>query len=136
MIVRRPVCSAARVLVLPNVGTPLNHDGVMPSQRADGSVDPLSSSATRSDRAPVTKVNCPRCGGPLLPVVYGLPGIDLAEAERRGELLLGGCTVFPDAPTHSCACGHMEVGGSGEGEGSDRVEGLDGDHPGRVDPHC
>ena len=119
-----PQCRLKRGLH--NLGTPPAHTGVMSSQPADGSVGPLSPSArNRRDRAAVTKANCPKCGGPLLPVVYGLPGIELAEAERRGELLLGGCTVFPDAPTHSCACGHLAVDGSGEDDGGDLVEGLD-----------
>ena len=40
---------------------------------------------------------CPVCGLPGVPVVYGLPGSDLAEAERRGLLVLGGCEPHEEA---------------------------------------
>jgi hypothetical protein len=27
--------------------------------------------------------HCPRCGGPLLPIVYGYPGIETREVEQH-----------------------------------------------------
>ena len=53
---------------------------------------------------------CPRCGESTRPIVYGLPGPDLIDASRRGEVAIGGCIVHEDAPTWSCpTCG--ESGG-------------------------
>jgi hypothetical protein len=52
--------------------------------------------------------HCPSCGGPMLPIVYGYPGIETREAEQRGEIVLGGCTVGPGMPVVSCrACGDV-----------------------------
>ena len=36
---------------------------------------------------------CPRCGSPVLPVVYGFPGPALVQAAEDGRVLLGGCTI-------------------------------------------
>ena len=40
---------------------------------------------------------CAQCGSrlKLLPAAYGLPGPELIEAEKRGEVWLGGCCVGP-----------------------------------------
>ena len=58
---------------------------------------------SRADR----KRRCPNCGAVAgVPIVYGLPGRDAFEAEQRGELVLGGCVIEEDAPTHQCVeCG-------------------------------
>lgn len=50
---------------------------------------------------------CPACGSrDALEIIYGLPGIDLWEAEVRGEVALGGCTVGPESPDYECrGCG-------------------------------
>jgi hypothetical protein len=49
-------------------------------------------------------VTCPRCGSEAIPIEYGLPGSDLAEAEERGEVVLGGCE--PKEATWACrSCG-------------------------------
>ncbi len=51
---------------------------------------------------------CPRCGTPGIPIIWGLPGADLAEAARRGEVILGGCLVTGDDADHECpACRHQ-----------------------------
>jgi len=35
---------------------------------------------------------CPDCGATrIIPVVFGLPGEELMEQSRRGEVALGGC---------------------------------------------
>jgi hypothetical protein len=46
---------------------------------------------------------CPACGGTLVPIVYGLPGPEAAEAANRGEIALGGCMVTGDDPQFQCA---------------------------------
>lgn len=50
---------------------------------------------------------CPRCGSTaLVPVIYGYPDPQLFEREERGEVLLGGCVIQPDAPAVVCRrCG-------------------------------
>jgi hypothetical protein len=40
----------------------------------------------------VIRPTCPRCGSAdVIEIVYGLPGLDAEQAERRGEIELGGC---------------------------------------------
>ena len=41
-------------------------------------------------------VRCPVCGGRGVPIVYGYPGVELAEAERRREVVIGGCLPSDD----------------------------------------
>jgi hypothetical protein len=52
---------------------------------------------------------CPRCGTPTgRPILYGLPGPDVFEAERAGEIdiELGGCMVMGEDPRFRCrTCG-------------------------------
>jgi hypothetical protein len=50
---------------------------------------------------------CPYCDSTdTVPIVYGLPGRELEQAARRGELVLGGCLVSFDAPDRACrSCG-------------------------------
>lgn len=53
-------------------------------------------------------VRCPRCGVPdPLPLVFGMPVVELGEAAARGEIALGGCLVPPDPrPEWQCrGCG-------------------------------
>jgi hypothetical protein len=51
---------------------------------------------------------CPSCSGPLLPIVYGLPGPELFESAERGEVALGGC--MPSAARHECRdCGWVDA---------------------------
>jgi len=48
-------------------------------------------------------MNCPKCGGLLIPICYGRPSKEGSEKIARGELYLGGCGMeYPNAPTHSC----------------------------------
>jgi hypothetical protein len=51
---------------------------------------------------PSTDVRCPRCGGPSVPIVYGLPGGGMFEAADRGEIALGGCCVTDQDPDRAC----------------------------------
>lgn len=49
---------------------------------------------------------CPACGGRTTPIAYGYPGPEMIEAAERGEIELGGCTVFDGQPTRRCrTCG-------------------------------
>ena len=53
---------------------------------------------------------CPVCGSmDAVPIVYGLPGIDLWEAAQRGELVLGGCIVDPESPEFECGSCHAPL---------------------------
>jgi hypothetical protein len=49
-----------------------------------------------------TTSTCPRCGGVAIPIVHGLPGLELFEAADRGEVALGGCMVFDEQPEWVC----------------------------------
>ena len=51
---------------------------------------------------------CPECEGTdVVPIVYGFPGPDLADAQNRGEVELGGCVVTGADPEWRCkVCGH------------------------------
>ena len=50
---------------------------------------------------------CPKCGSEhVLPIAYGLPGPEMMEDVRRGEIELGGCVISGNDPQWSCqACG-------------------------------
>ncbi len=49
------------------------------------------------------KIMCPYCGKRnTVPMVYGYPGAELAEAQERGELQLGGCCIGDDMPKRFC----------------------------------
>ena len=57
----------------------------------------------------MAKPGCPECGSTeVIPIVYGMPGLDLMQAADRGEVALGGCVIVEGFdPTHSCrVCGH------------------------------
>lgn len=46
---------------------------------------------------------CPACGAvDAVPILYGLPTVDMGEAAGRGELVLGGCTVTGADPQWAC----------------------------------
>ena len=36
-----------------------------------------------------------------MPAAYGYPEVELSEAARRGEVVLGGCLVGPESPDYS-----------------------------------
>lgn len=50
---------------------------------------------------------CSQCGqDAVVPIVYGLPGHQLMASAARGDVVLGGCEIEQDQPTHACkACG-------------------------------
>lgn len=57
-----------------------------------------------------TATTCPRCGGPSIPVVYGLPDMELFRASDRGEVALGGCTIELTADGAQISPGRACVG--------------------------
>lgn len=46
---------------------------------------------------------CERCGTTGTRIVYGLPTVDTESVAQRGEIVLGGCRVEVNQPTHSCS---------------------------------
>ena len=46
---------------------------------------------------------CPACTkAKLVPLIFGLPGMDLVEQEARGEIVLGGCVSGEFPPELQC----------------------------------
>lgn len=39
---------------------------------------------------------CPKCGGKVVPIVYGMPLPEMEEKADRGEVILGGCCIAVD----------------------------------------
>lgn len=78
--------------------TPLVHTEVM--------------NASDVDRAGTSQdvERCPECHGRVVPIAYGFPGPEMFEAAERGEIVLGGCMLDRDDPTHSCECGATTSG--------------------------
>jgi hypothetical protein len=56
-------------------------------------------------RTPVS-AKCPSCqSADVVPIMYGLPGPEMAEASIKGEIVLGGCVIFGNDPAWFCrAC--------------------------------
>lgn len=46
--------------------------------------------------------NCPTCGKELIPIIYGYPAPETMKKADKGEIMLGGCCVSYDDPTHYC----------------------------------
>ena len=46
---------------------------------------------------------CPKCGGKVPPIVYGMPAPELYEKAHRNEVVLGGCCNTEDGdPQWAC----------------------------------
>ena len=45
---------------------------------------------------------CVTCQAKMVPIVYGYPGDGLMEAAERGEVVLGGCVIWPNQPRWKC----------------------------------
>lgn len=45
----------------------------------------------------------------MLPIVFGLPTYSTFEAAERGEVVLGGCMLESNRPTHRCAACRKDV---------------------------
>jgi hypothetical protein len=53
---------------------------------------------------------CPACGSTaVVRIVYGYPNVELGNAERRGEIVLGGCLVGPESPAYECRICHAPL---------------------------
>lgn len=59
-------------------------------------------------RSLLQRPDCPKCGaGDVVPVIIGMPGPELMEAEAAGDVVLAGCIVTPDQPNWACRiCRH------------------------------
>lgn len=55
------------------------------------------------------RATCDECGGPVAPVLVGLPEAEAMEAAQRGEVILGGCIVEDSIPLATCGCGETTV---------------------------
>lgn len=45
---------------------------------------------------------CPTCGTPGLRILYGLPlDVDFVR-EHEGDIVIGGCVIPENPPTHKC----------------------------------
>ena len=44
---------------------------------------------------------CPKCGGKVLDILYGMPMDEAVEAYERGEIILGGCCIQIDGEGNS-----------------------------------
>ena len=54
------------------------------------------------------KVICPKCKSEhTAPIMYGYHASEAWEASERGEIILGGCMVFPHQEDYGCLdCNH------------------------------
>lgn len=99
------------MLIFPSSGDRLATDG-SDSSLVDGGLEtpsPVGSQVMSSKPQPA----CPVCGGHGIPIAYGLPMMEAAEAEKRGEVVLGGCAVTAEDPDHRCReCGHEWIADS------------------------
>jgi N-formylglutamate amidohydrolase len=63
----------------------------------------VRSALERQDTLTPGRESCPACGSDaVVPIAYGMPGADLGEAARRGEVALGGCIIGPGQPSLAC----------------------------------
>ena len=47
---------------------------------------------------------CSDCGGVIVLIIYGLPGMELFALAGSGQAVLGGCVLPEDGPVASYAC--------------------------------
>ena len=46
---------------------------------------------------------CPSCGSTeIIPICYGKPSYEGFQKSQRGEIILGGCIMRPNAPHNVC----------------------------------
>ena len=52
---------------------------------------------------------CPQCDSRnIVPIIYGMPGIELQELEMMGKVHLGGCGIREEGPDRHCNdCEHQ-----------------------------
>jgi hypothetical protein len=58
---------------------------------------------------------CPRCGAPdPTPIVYGYPDNEMLMMAERGEVVLGGCCIYPGMTFKCCRLCGKRYGAVGE----------------------
>ena len=47
---------------------------------------------------------CPNCSSAksVVPIRYGMPGVEMQQKHYEGKIKLGGCSVTEDAPNWHC----------------------------------
>ncbi len=51
---------------------------------------------------------CPKCGGKVVPILYGEPSHEAYEESLQGKFVLGGCCICEDSPDWECLeCHHQ-----------------------------
>lgn len=70
----------------------------------------VSPNVTEADAVTVVEgrkpINCPYCGGRIVPIIYGEPSEEVFEKYSKGEVMLGGCCITGDDPEWECnKCG-------------------------------
>jgi len=55
-------------------------------------------------------VKCPKCGGKVVPVLYGEPTPETGKRAKQGEFILGGCCIVEDTPMAQWECIKCEQG--------------------------
>ncbi len=55
----------------------------------------------------MSEIRCPACGSDeTVEILYGMPTVEAYEAEKRGEIYIGGCCVSENDPERICKrCG-------------------------------
>ena len=50
------------------------------------------------------KKKCPNCSSAksVVPIRYGMPGVEMMQKHHEGKIKLGGCSVREDAPNWHC----------------------------------
>ena len=50
------------------------------------------------------KKKCPNCSSAefVVPIRYGMPGVEMQQKHHEGKIKLGGCMVEIDAPNWHC----------------------------------
>ena len=94
-------------------GTPLvdGRTGQLPGHVVDrGRADPvLTPGAPVANRRALSPQElavgpCSGCGGVIVPMIYGYPGMELFALADIGQAVLGGCVLPEDGPVASYAC--------------------------------
>lgn len=52
--------------------------------------------------------DCPECDATALPIVHGMPTLEMKEAAERGDIVLGGCVRLPGEKSPKWACPECE----------------------------
>ena len=50
------------------------------------------------------KKKCPKCSSAefVVPIRYGMPGVEMQQKHHEGKIKLGGCSMEIDAPNWHC----------------------------------